>query len=572
MRKPKTKSPQAYKPIDPEIVELAHQVHANPESILEIYRALQARRGYLDIAAISAVADQLKIPVERAYGVATFYSMLSLKSHAEHTLRVCDGVACWLRGSQNIHHAIADTYPDWNVERTSCLGLCDRSPAAWVDDQPCGPINLDRLRTIRSGWRGEPIDYSRPRAGEVRVMLVQAGQIDPDSIDSALAYGAYRALDRALHQSPASIVDEIEAAGLQGRGGAGFPVGRKWRFVAQADRSPKYVVCNADESEPLIFKDRVLIDTNPHQLLEGIALAGYAAGASEAFIYIRGEYAAQADRLERALQQAEAKNWLGEKIRGTEFSFKIHVHRGAGAYICGEETALLESLEGKRGEPRIRPPFPATQGYHDLPTIVNNVETFSAVPTIMLNGAPWYRSISKAATPGTKLYMLLGHVTRPGLFEAPFGLALRQIIDDFGGGMKNGSTFYFALTGGAAGTIVPESLLDIPIDYASAANGVALGAGAFLICDQTVSPVALLRELLHFFEVESCGKCTPCRDGTHEARSILDRMLRGEREATDVQRLSELAEVLQTASFCGLGQSVVIPMKSALAHFQTAFN
>ncbi|HZY44049.1 MAG TPA: NAD(P)H-dependent oxidoreductase subunit E, partial [Anaerolineae bacterium] len=266
MPKTKTKSPLTYKPIDPDIVQLAHQVHANPESILEIYQALQARRGYLDIAAISAVADELKIPAERAYGVASFYSMLTLKSHPEHTLRVCDGVACWLRGSQNIHNAIADTYPDWNVERTSCLGLCDRAPAAWVDDQPCGPIDLDRVRTIRSGWRGEPIDYTQPRPGEIRSMLAQAGLIDPDSIDSAIDSGAYRALDRALQQSPSAIIDEVEASGLQGRGGAGFPVGRKWRFVAQADRSPKYIVCNADESEPLIFKDRVLMDTNPHQL------------------------------------------------------------------------------------------------------------------------------------------------------------------------------------------------------------------------------------------------------------------------------------------------------------------
>jgi NADH:ubiquinone oxidoreductase subunit F (NADH-binding)/NADH:ubiquinone oxidoreductase subunit E len=594
MPKTKTKNPLTFKPIDPEIAQLVARIGGNPESILEIYQALQAQHGYLTIESISNVARQLNIPAERAYGVATFYSMLALKQREEHSIRVCDGVACWLRGSQNIHSAISDTYPDWTVERTSCLGLCDRSPAALADDQQCGPIDLDQVRTIRSGWRGAPIDYSVPRAGEVRVMLANAGQIDPDSIDSALEQGAYRALDRALHQTAASIIDEIETAGLQGRGGAGFPVGRKWRFVAQAAGTTKYIVCNADESEPLIFKDRVLIDTNPHQLLEGMALAGYAVGASEAFIYIRGEYVTQAGRLERAIQQAEEKNWLGEKIRGTDFSFKVHVHRGAGAYICGEETALLESLEGKRGEPRIRPPFPATFGYHGLPTVVNNVETFSAVPSIILNGAPWYRSIKPqrmnphgdagSTACGTKIYMLLGQVNRPGLFEAPFGLTLRQIIDDFGGGMKNNSTFQFALTGGAAGTLVPESLLDVPIDYTSASKGVSLGAGAFLICDQSTSPVALLRELLHFFEVESCGKCTPCRDGTHEARVILDRMttvgqvdnLPTDGQVTNLSynrdRLNELAEVLQTASFCGLGQSVAIPMKSALKYFAEEFS
>jgi NADP-reducing hydrogenase subunit HndC len=319
----------------------------------------------------------------------------------------------------------------------------------------------------------------------------------------------------------------------------------------------------------------VLIDADPHQLLEGMALAGYAVGAQEGFIYIRGEYGPQAARLERAIRQAEARG-LFEHVG--ERRFKIHVHRGAGAYICGEETALLESLEGKRGEPRVRPPYPTTYGYHGLPTVVNNVETFSAVPAIVAHGAAWYRNVGAThgsppttTTPGTKMYTLLGHVNRPGLFEAPFGLTLRQIVDDFGGGMRPGAAFHLALTGGAAGTIVPASLLDVPIDYASAAKGVSLGAGAFLICDQTVSPIALLRELLHFFEVESCGKCTPCRIGTHAARVILDRMAAGGGRAGDVIELMRLADILQTASFCGLGQSAAIPMKSALKHFAEAF-
>ena len=309
-------------------------------------------------------------------------------------------------------------------------------------------------------------------------------------------------------------------------------------------------------------------------------------------VYIRGEYEAKAARLERAIQEAEAHGWLGESIGGRggsgtggsqtrPYVFHIHVHRGAGAYICGEETALLESLEGKRGEPRVRPPYPTTHGYHGLPTVVNNVETFSAVPAIVANGAAWYRNVVGAKhpgnspdaspLPGTKMYTLLGHVNRPGLFEAPFGLTLRQIVDDFGGGMRPGAEFHFALTGGAAGTIVPPSLLDAPIDYASAAKGVSLGAGAFLICDQTVSPVALLRELLHFFEVESCGKCTPCRIGTYEARVILDRLASGGGRAGDVIELAKLANVLQADSFCGLGQAAAIPMKSALKHFAEAF-
>ncbi len=330
-------------------------------------------------------------------------------------------------------------------------------------------------------------------------------------------------------------------------------------------------MCNADESEPLIFKDRVLMDTNPHQLLEGITIAGYACGASEAWIYIRGEYEYQARRLERAIEQAIAKNLLGENILGSGFSFKIHVHRGAGAYICGEETALIESLEGKRGEPRLRPPYPPTYGFRGQPTAVNNVESFCAVPHILKNGAEWWKSISTYTAPGTKMYMVLGHVNNPGLFEAPFGLTLRQIIDDFGGGMTKDSKFKFALCGGAAGTIVDENLLDIPIDFASSQKGISLGAGAFLICDQTVSPVAFLRELLHFFAAESCGKCTPCRVGTWRSLEILNRMASGQGTQGDTEELQTLAALMQDSSFCGLGQSVPIPMKSVLEHFGAEF-
>ena len=402
-------------------------------------------------------------------------------------------------------------------------------------------------------------------------MLANVGKIAPNSLESALAHGAYQGFLKALEYAPEAVVAQIEASGLTGRGGAGFPVGRKWRFTAQAKNSPKYVICNADESEPLIFKDRVLINTNPQQILEGMAIAGYAIGANEAYIYIRGEYVQQAQQLQRAISQAEESGWLGDNIHGSGFTFHIHIHRGAGAYICGEETALIESLEGNRGEPRTRPPYPPTAGYHNLPTLVNNVESYAAVPAIMVHGADWYRGLSSAATPGTKLYMVLGHVNRIGLFEAPFGLTLRQIIDEFGGGMRSGSEFKFALAGGAAGLFVPPSLLDIPIDYAAAAKGVSLGAGAFLICDQRVSPANLLSKLLYFFKIESCGKCTPCRVGTHRAYEILYRMTTGKGQPGDVQELSGLADNLHDASFCGLGQSVPMPMRSALNHFAQEF-
>jgi NADH:ubiquinone oxidoreductase subunit F (NADH-binding)/NADH:ubiquinone oxidoreductase subunit E len=543
------------------IAALAAEHGAGPASVLPVLQALQVRHGHLTPNMVGQVARALHLPAERAYGVATFYSLLDVrlepKPETPVRARVCDGPVCWLRGASEARAALEARLGPQAVTRSSCLGLCDRAPAALVDGLPVG--------------HGPALNYTQPRPGEVRVMLARAGRVDPDSLDSALALGAYQSLGRALTQPPARVIDEVEAAGLTGRGGAGFPAGRKWRLVAQAPGDTRYVVCNADESEPLIFKDRVLMDLDPHLLLEGMALAGYAVGAREAFIYIRGEYGPQADRLEAAVSQAQAAGWLGHDIQGSGFSFHIRVHRGAGAYICGEETALLESLEGKRGEPRLRPPYPVTAGYDGRGTVVNNVETFCAVPAIVREGAGWYRALGGPGTPGTKLYLLVGHVNRPGLFEAPFSLTLRQIIDDFGGGLPAGSRFHFALTGGAAGTLVPPALLDVPFDYHSAAQGVSLGAGAVLVCDQNVSPVALLRELLHFFERESCGKCTPCRHGTRQARLILDRVAAGAGRPGDRAELAALADLLQAASFCGLGQSAALPIKSALQHFAADF-
>jgi NADH:ubiquinone oxidoreductase subunit F (NADH-binding) len=300
-----------------------------------------------------------------------------------------------------------------------------------------------------------------------------------------------------------------------------------------------------------------------------MALAGYAVGASEGYIYIRGEYARLAQRLKRVITEAHQRGWLGERIQGSAFNFRIHVHAGAGAYVCGEETALLESLEGKRGEPRIRPPYPTTNGYRGRPTVVNNVETFCTVPAIVLRGADWYRSMGTANCPGVKLFTVLGHVRRPGVFEAPYGITLRDIIEKFGGGMPPGSAFKMALTGGAAGTIVPSGLLDEPLDFYSSQRGVALGSGAMFILDESISAVTLLHWLLHFFECESCGKCTPCREGTREARIIVERLAAG--NGGSGAELLRLARMLKVASLCGLGQSVAMPIESALRHFGSEF-
>ena len=560
-----------YKPVSPEISQIVAQHGGDPETLLDVLVDLGSHPSGLTPAAVTEVAQALNLPPHLAYGMATFYSMLSFED-PKKVLRVCDGPVCWLRRASDTRSALeAVAGSEWRLERSSCLGLCDRAPAVLVEDEQAGPVSPEDAEKTCGGWRRVPTEYSEPRAGEVRAMLANAGAIDPDSIDSALEFGAYEGLKSALQKPPAEVLDIVEASGLQGRGGAGFPVGRKWKFVAGAQATPRYMICNADESEPLIFKDRVLIDTDPHQVLEGIAIGGYACGASEAWIYIRGEYQGQARRLERAIKQAVERGFLGVNILNSGFSFKVHVHRGAGAYICGEETALIESLEGKRGEPRMRPPYPPSYGFRGLPTAVNNVESFAAVPNILRKGVDWWKSLSDYETPGTKLYMLLGHVRDPGLFEAPFGLTLRQIINDFGGGMQAGSKFHFALCGGAAGTIVNESMLDIPIDFASAKNGISLGAGAFLICDQSVSPVAFLREILHFFALESCGKCTPCRVGTWRSKEILTNLAAGKGTPGGLAELQALSENMLLASFCALGQSVSIPINSTLKYFGSHF-
>ncbi len=559
-----------YKPISPAVGQVVSKHGGSREDVLEILKDLD-RQGQLNPDSITDTARLLELPPHQVYGIATFYSMLSLQPR-KNVIRVCDGPVCAARNASGVSQALEELAGGlWHIERSSCLGLCDRTPAVLVGHEQAGPVEIDAAHKIFKGWRGRSPDYSQPRDGELRVMLANAGKLDLDSIDSALEQGAYEGLRKTLTHTPEEILQILEASGLQGRGGAGFPVGRKWRFVAQAQGGQKYIIANADESEPLTFKDRALIDADPHQILEGMAIGAYACGASEAYIYIRGEYEQQARLLENAIDQAVQKGWLGKDIQGTGFTCNIHVHRGAGAYICGEETALIESLEGKRGEPRLRPPFPATHGFRGCPTAVNNLESFAAVRHIINRGLAWWKSLSSHPSPGTKIYMLSGRVRKPGLFEAPLGLTLRQLIDDFGGGMREDSRFHFALTGGAAGTFVDRSLLDVPIDYGSVAKGISIGAGGFMICDQTANPIRLLGEVLYFFSVESCGLCTPCRVGTWRAQEILERMVAGEGRKGNVAELRALADNLRLTSFCGLGQSASVPIYSALAHFENEF-
>ena len=405
---------------------------------------------------------------------------------------------------------------------------------------------------------------------EQRIVLERAGVIDPTSIEDYIVHDGYAALGKALTEmTPQQVIETLSKAGLRGRGGAGFPTGTKWGFVAKTPGKVKYVVCNADESEPGTFKDRLILEGDPFSIIEAMTLAGYAVGASVGYIYVRGEYGLAQERLHNAIAQAEEMGFLGKNLFGTDFSFEIHVHGGAGAYICGEETALIESIEGKRGEPRSRPPYPTTHGLWGKPTLVNNVETLANVAPIIRNGAEWFRSFGTPSSPGTKVYTILGNTNVTGLIEVPMGVTLREVLAIYGKGMKNGANFKLAQTGGSSGSVIPASLQDTPMDFdAFNRAGVALGSGALLICDEETCVVDLARVLLKFFEVESCGKCTPCRVGNERAYQILTNIAEGVGTLQDLDDLLMLSDNLYQLSNCGLGQTAGTPIRDVLTYFR----
>ena len=403
-----------------------------------------------------------------------------------------------------------------------------------------------------------------------RIVLERAGIVNPESLEDYVLHDGYVALGKALiKMSPSDVISVVDKAGLQGRGGAGFPTGRKWSFVVSAPGQPKYVICNADESEPGTFKDRLILEGDPFSIIEALTIAGYAVGAKEGYIYIRGEYPLAYQRLENAIQQAKKHGLLGERVFGTKFNFEIHLHAGAGAYICGEETALIESIEGKRGMPRARPPYPPTFGLFGKPTVVNNVETLANVPPIIRNGADWYHQFGSPKSVGTKVYTILGNVNFTGLIEVPMGITLREVIDIYGKGMHNGEKLKLVQTGGSSGSIVPASLQDTPMDFESfRAAGASLGSGALLVCDEHTCVVDLAKVIMHFFRFESCGKCTPCRIGTQRAYEIIERISLGQAFLQDLELLQSLGENMSEVSNCGLGQTASTAVLDILKHFR----
>jgi len=406
-----------------------------------------------------------------------------------------------------------------------------------------------------------------------RVVLSNSGIIDPENIDEYLGVGGYEAWEKVLlHMKPAEIIDEVKKSGLRGRGGAGFPTGLKWSFTAPIQAEQKYFVINADEGEPGSFKARLIMAGDPHKLLEGIMIGSYAVGATMAYIYIRGEYKLCIARLRKAIEQAREYGLLGKNIFGSGFDLDIDIMVGAGAYVCGEETALIESMEGRRGTPRLKPPFPGVKGYWQNPTVVNNVETIANVPAIITRGSAWFAGIGTEKSKGTKVYTILGDVNLPGLTEVEMGTPLRTIINHYGGGMRDGKKFKAALIGGSAGVILSDKLLDVKMDYENLGeNAAVLGSGAILVMGDDVPMPEMLGSIIHFFAHESCGKCRPCSLGTQQLSQFIKKVQKGDAVAEDLDYMVTLSEVMQQASFCPLGQSLIMPVKSAIENFRDEF-
>jgi len=557
---------------------LARFPHDRAE-LLPTLDELNSQLGHLPRAVIEAVAQHFRLPPREVYGAATFYAMWHVGEGPVEVVHLCDDGPCHAAGAGQVRRGLERAGVE--VRRTSCIGQCGHAPVVAVGDRLYRRVRPDTIQAILAGVEPTPLSPADEIIGiavadPAHALLRNVGKINPRSLDEAVAVGAYAALRKALTMTPEQVVSEVTTAGLQGRGGAGFPAGLKMRFTAagaKAGGGKACVVCNADESEPGTFKDRILIEGDPHHLLEAMAIAGFAIGAREGYVYIRGEYVGPAALLAQAIRDAEAAGYLGHDIMGTGFDFHIHLHRGAGAYICGEETALIESLEGKRGEPRLRPPYPTTYGLNGAATLVNNVETLCNLPGIIANGAAWYRQMGTDKAPGTKLYPVSGHVRRPGCLEAPLGqMTLRQVIEGPAGGMADGAAFKACHLGGAAGAMVGEGFLDVPLDFGSCmAAGAMLGAGDIVVLDANTCIVDYLRSVAAFFRAESCGKCTPCRVGTERTLQIMTDLTSGRGTPEQLDELVYWSEVMTDSSFCGLGQTATTAVVSGLRLFRAEF-
>jgi NADH-quinone oxidoreductase subunit F len=561
-----------------------HAIRAKRSQLLPALHAVQDRIGWISQPALNYISRRLAVPPAEAYGVATFYALYSTKPRPPVVAHVCDDIACRIAGAERIcedlgraigpaGEAARDGRIGWM--RSPCLGLCDLAPAAMITraGEPATVMSAAPVDAAGIVKRLDGTSVTRPplparQAGEGSLRLLRRiGVVDPSSLDDYRAKGGYSALTKALEIGPEAVIAEVTASKLMGRGGAAFPTGRKWAAVASQPAQPHYLVCNADESEPGTFKDRVLIEGDPFAIVESMTIAAFATGASHGYLYIRGEYPEAEARVRHAIRAAREASLLGPDILGSGFAFDVEVRRGAGAYICGEETALFESIEGKRGEPRNKPPVPVEVGLFGKPTVVNNVETLANVPLILERGGEAYARIGTEGSTGPRLFCLSGHVEKPGVYEVEFGATLRDLIE-LAGGVSEGGEIRAILLGGAAGVFVGRDALDMPLTFeATRAAGATLGSGVIMVFDESVDLVDTLRRIAQFFRDESCGQCVPCRVGSVRQEELLARLAAGSAVRSreeELVLLRDIGQAMRDASICGLGQTASSAIESAL--------
>jgi NADH-quinone oxidoreductase subunit F len=562
-----------------------HAARARRHLLLPALWSLQEGIGWISPGGLNEVCRRLTVPPADAYGVASFYALLALEPQPVRVVHVCDDIACRCNGAEELVTHVEELFgPEGALSddgsatwyRSPCLGQCDRAPAALVSVAGDAPLEraqapmsaADVLSLLAGGEPAPSLTAPLPQARDSSLRLLRrVGVVDPRSLDDYRAEGGYAALRRALELGPEGVLREVKDSKLLGRGGAAFPAGVKWEAVARQPAHPHYLVCNADESEPGTFKDRALLEGDPFALVEAMTIAAYATGCERGYVYLRGEYPEALDALEHALAEARRRGFLGPDVMGEGFAFDVELRRGAGAYICGEETAIFESIEGRRGEPRNKPPFPVEEGLFGKPTVVNNVETLVNVLEIVLRSGPSFAETGTEESTGTKLLCLSGHVERPGTYEVTFGATVRDVLE-LAGGVRGGRPLQAVLVGGAAGSFLSPDELDVPLTFeGTRAAGTTLGSGVVLALDDTVELGRLLMRIASFFRDESCGQCVPCRVGTVRQEEALARLLAGEPRGGVEQELALIAEVgqcMRDASICGLGQTASSAVESAL--------
>jgi NADH-quinone oxidoreductase subunit F len=578
----------SFEHLDAEAREIIALYEFPKAAMLPLLWLVQENQGYVSLESEGWVAQHVGVTRTEVREVVSFYTMFHTQPVGRRELKICTSLPCLLRGSGEVLQTVKDrfgispgeTTPDGLVTLTEveCLCACEMSPMGQLDEDFVGPFDPETLETVMQAAVEDP--KSARALPEPEPYITTDGPIlssrfkDPEGtwLEAYIADGGYEAAKKALGMSREAVIGEVLNANLRGLGGAGFPAGRKWSFIPKNSEKPVYLVANADEGEPGTFKDRYIMERDPHALLEGMLIAAHAIGSHKGYIYIRGEYFRSAKRMQRAIDEAKAAGWLGKNIQGSGFDLDIIVHRGAGAYICGEETALLSSLEGGKGYPRLKPPFPAISGLFSCPTIVNNVETLACVPFILKNGAEKFVEIGNDKQGGTRLFCVSGHVNRPGVYEAPVSITLRELIEDCGQGMRDGGKLKAIVPGGISARVLTADEIDVEMDFDSLMKaGSMAGSGGVMVMDDSTCMVEALDSASRFYAEESCGQCSPCREGTGWVHRILTRVMAGGGNLQDIKDLVAIADDMEGKTICVFADAAAWPVQSYIAKFRSEF-